>query len=307
MIRLAPVALFLCQAGGLALTCPDRSRGGEAQEGRVEGVKPKYATEKSGKDKVFTEMTMGIKIEGSDVMANFVRSMHPFLSIERMVARAGGTRQVTGPKKVRVENDEARVELRYDDENHEYDYTKGDPMPGAQDKLKQMLFFFAAGGKNYSLSAEGEYKSDDATQDHNGEAMDLIANAITRMPDKPVKEGDTYVKEFTGLRSEKNKKGKFAFKQSVKVEKIEEKDGKRVVTLASDLTGELKDAKDPSAEENWTKCEGKTKTRIEVETGRVLYSEGSGKVTGYFRNTAENGARQELTLTFSISGKLEVK
>jgi hypothetical protein len=272
-----------------------------------DAVKPRYAADKGAKDKVYCELKMGVKIEGTDQLANFVRSMHPFLSMEKLLIRAEGGSQVTAKNRRKVDYDEARVELRYDDEDHEYDYQKGQPPEGDKDKLRQMMWYFAASGKNFTLSPEGEFRSDDPNQDHNGEAMDLIALGVTRMPDKEVKQGDTYEKSWKGERSEKNKKAKFDFKQKVTVEKIEEKDGKKVATLSSDLTGKLDGPKDPAAEEGWTKCEGKTKTVIELESGRVLASEGKGTVIGYFKNTAENGSKQELRMTFSVEGKLAVK
>lgn len=250
---------------------------------------------------------MGVKIEGSDVLANFVRSMHPFLSMEKLLIRAEGGLQVTGRNRRKMDYEEARVELRYDDEEHEYEYQKGQAPEADKDKLRQMMFYFAASGKNFTLSPEGEFRSDDANQDHNGEAMEIIANGIIRMPDKDVKEGETYEKTWKGQRSEKGKQAKFDFKQKVTVEKIEERDGKKVATLSGDLTGQLDGKKDPSAEEGWTKVEGKMKTVIEVETGRVLASEGKGAVVGYFKNTAENGSKQECRITFSAEGKLNVK
>ena len=286
MARLALIALVLLQG---------------------ESVKPRYAANLGTRDKIYTEIKMGIKIEGPEQLAGFVRSMHPFLSMEKLAVRAEGGLQVVGKNRRKVDHDEARVELRYDDDDHEYDYLKGQAPEGDKDKLKQMMWFFAASGRSYSLSAEGEYKSDDPNQDHNGEAMDLYALGITRMPDGPVREGDTYEKTFKGQRSEKNKPAKYDFRQKVKVEKVEERDGKKVVTLASDLSGKVDGAKDPTAEENWTKCEGKTRTVIEVDSGRVLSSEGKGLVTVYFRNTADTGAKQELKMFFNIEGKLAVK
>jgi hypothetical protein len=286
MMRLALMSLLLLQA---------------------EGVRPRYASEKGARDKVYVETRMGVKIEGSEQLANFVRSMHPFLSMEKLVIRAEGGCQVTAKNRRKVDFDEARVELRYDDDDHELDFQKGQAPEDDKNKLRQMMWYLAAAGKNYTLSPEGEFRSDDLTQDHNGEAMDLIANGITRMPDKEVKEGDTYEKSWKGLRSEKNKQSKFDFKQKVTVEKVEEKDGKKIATLAGELTGKLDGGKDPSAEEGWTKAEGKTKVVVEVETGRVLASEGKGSVVGYFKNTAENGSKQELRLTFSVEGKMTVK
>jgi hypothetical protein len=272
-----------------------------------EGVKPRYGSDKGARDKVYCEMKMGVKIEGSEQLANFVRSMHPFLSMEKLQIRAEGGFQIVARNKRKMDYDEARVELRYDDDDHEFDFQKGQAPEDDKNKLRQMMWFLAAGGKNYTLTPEGEFRSDDLAQDHNGEAMDLISLGITRMPDKEVKQGDTYEKTWKGQRSEKGKQSKFDFKQKVTVEKIEEKDGKKVATLVSDLTGKLDGGKDPSAEEGWTKAEGKTKIVIEVDTGRVLASEGKGSVVGYFKNTAENGSKQELKLTFSVEGKMAVK
>ena len=169
-----------------------------------------------------------------------------------------------------------------------------------------MMWYLAAGGRTFTLSAEGEYsKTDDPNQDQNGEAMDIIGLGIVRMPDSPVKEGESYEKKWRGLRNDKGKKGVFAFTQKVKVEKVESKDGKSYATLAADLSGKVEGGeKDPSAEEAWNKCEGKMKTVIEVGTGRVVSAEGTGKVVVYHRSTSDQGAKQELTMTFSVEGKV---
>ncbi len=274
---------------------------------QTDGVKLRYAAEKSPKDKVYYEMRLGIKIDGTEQLANFVRSMHPFLSMEKLLLRAEGNSQVAMKNRRKIDFDEARVELRYDDEEHEFEFQKGQAPEDDKNKLRQMMWYLAAGGKNFTLSPEGEYRSDDLTQDHNGEAMDLIGMAITRMPDKEVQQGDTWERSWKGSRSEKNKQAKYDFKQKVTVEKIEEKDGKKIATLAGELTGKLDGGKDPAAEEGWTKCEGKTKLVLEVGSGRVLATEGKGTVTAYFKNTAENGSKQEIKLNFSVDGKMTVK
>ena len=50
-----------------------------------------------------------------------------------------------------------------------------------------------------------------------------------------------------------------------------------------------------------------TKLVIEVETGRMLSSEGKGMVQTYFRNTSDNGSKQDLKMTFSVEGKITVR
>ncbi|HLY10904.1 MAG TPA: hypothetical protein VKW04_16500 [Planctomycetota bacterium] len=282
---------------------------GDARQSRVEGegVKPRYGADKGGRDRVFVETKLGITIDGTDQLANMVRSMHPFLSMEKLMIRAEGGFQVVSKNRRKLDYDEARVEVRYDDNDHEYEFQKGQAPEDDKDKLRQMMFFLAAAGRNYTLSPEGEYRSDDPNQDQNGEAMDLMLLGITRMPDGPVKEGDTYEKKWKGQRTEKNKPGRYDFVQKVTVERIEEKDGKKVATLAGELSGKVDSGKDPAADEGWTKCAGKTKTVLEVDTGRVLASEGRGDVTVYFRNTADTGSKQEVKLTFKVEGKLAVK
>jgi hypothetical protein len=270
-----------------------------------DAVTPKYATDKAEKDKVFYEMKLGLKIEGPEQLVGYIRSLHPFLSMETLLVRVEGTRQVLGGKKQKIDSDEARVEMRYDDENHEYDYTKGQAPEGDKDKLKQMMWYLAAAGKSFTLSAEGEYRSDDSNQDHNGEAMDLIAMGVIRMPEKAVREGETYEARWKGQRAERGKKGVYAFLQKVKVEKIEEKDGKKLARLSAELSGKVEGAdKDPQAEEAWAKCDGKQKAVIELSTGRVVSSEGAGKVLVYHRGVSDQGQKQELTMTFSIEGKV---
>ncbi|HVR84298.1 MAG TPA: hypothetical protein VMU54_08305 [Planctomycetota bacterium] len=272
-----------------------------------EGVPLRYAGERGDRDRVYVETKLSIKIEGTDQLANLIRSMHPFLSMEKLQIRAEGGFQVVSKNRRKVEYDEARVDVRYDDNDHEYDFQKGQAPEGDKDKLRQMMWMLAAGGRNYTLSPEGEYRSDDPNQDQNGEAMDLLMLGITRMPDGPIREGGSYEKKWKGQRSERNKPARYDFVQKVTVEKIEERDGKTIATLAGELSGKVDGAKDPSAEEGWTKCSGKTRTVIEVATGRVLASEGTGTVTVYFRNLADTGVRQEVKLMFSVEGKLAVK
>lgn len=279
----------------LCLLCPQDS------------VKPRYADERGPRDHVYAETQLGIKIEGAEQLANLIRSLHPFLSMEKLILRAEGGAQVTARNRRKIDYDEARVELRYDDEDHEYEFQKGQAREGDKDKLRQLMWFLASAGRNFTLSPEGEYRSDDPTQDHTGEAMDLIALGITRMPDQEVRQGESYEKSWKGQRGEKGKKSRFDFRQKVTVEKIEEREGKTVATLVGDLTGKLDAEKDPAAEEKWTKVEGKSRITIEVHSGRLLSSEGKGTVTAYFRNTAETGAKQELKMCFSVEGKLTVK
>jgi hypothetical protein len=229
--------------------------------------------------------------------------------MEKLLVRTEGTLRVEDGGRRVLEADESRVTMRYDDEDHELDWQKGQPPEGAENKLRQMMWFLAAGGRKYALTPDGEYeKLDDANQDHNGEAMDLIALAVTRMPSAPVREGEVYERTFAGKRSEKGKTEKYVFVQKVKVEKLERKDGKTLATLAGELKGRTGPAPKPgAAEASETTCEGTTRLVMEVETGRLISSEGKGRVSTRFRNVAENGQPQEVRLFFDVEGKIATK
>ena len=138
------------------------------------------------KERIYAETKLAIRIEGSDTLANFVRSMHPLLSLETLLLRAEGTHAAAADKH-RFEYDEARITARYDDEDYEIDYQRGLPPAGlAVDKARQMMWYIAAAGRSFTLSPAGAYRSEDPNQDGNGEAMDLFALGIVRMPDGPV-------------------------------------------------------------------------------------------------------------------------
>jgi hypothetical protein len=264
-----------------------------------------YGTAAAEASPVEAESRLAIRIEGAEALAGFVRSMHPLLSLESMTMRARGAHRVEADGRHRVEYDEARVQARYDDEDMEVDFQKGVPPAGlGDDKARQMMWFLAAAGRSFTLSAAGEYRSQDPNQDHVGEALDVIALGVVRMPGGAVKEGDTWTSAWKGDRTERNKPGRFAFTQKVRVERIEVRDGRTLAVLAADLEGVLEGEKDPAADEAWTRCKGATRTVLEVGSGRIVETEGRGHVKSYFRNTSESGARQELTLTFEVEGRL---
>ena len=89
-----------------------------------------------------------------------------------------------------------------------------------------------------------------------GEALDLAANAIVRLPEKPVAAGEEWTLEWKGAHKQKDNEGIFAFKQKAKLERIE----KPVARLSFEITGKLEipEAKrDKNAEIQETRFEAK--------------------------------------------------
>lgn len=287
-IRLA-AAIALLQAGGVPL---------------------RYGAGAGSGDRIFTEQRISIRVGGTGALTDLAFSLYPLLKMQKLLLRAEGTRTIEPGGRHRFAHDEARVEMRFEDKDLEYDFTRGMPPENDKDKLRQMMWVLGASGRSFTLSPAGEYGSEDATQDHHGEALDLIALGVTRMPPGPVKEGDSYEREWRGARSDREKKNVFAFRQEVRVEKIENRDGKKTAILSSTLAGTLepleKESRKPGESPRAT-VEGKTTLVLEVDGGRVVSSDGSGRVVSSFRGPAEGGAPSEVTITFECEGKLRAR
>ncbi len=271
-----------------------------------EGVRLHYDAS-AHEESIAAEQSLSVSIEGNEMLANFVRSLHPFLSLQTLHMKVEGTHQGLG-KKHKLQFDDARLSVRYDDESYDYDWKRSEPPEDlATNKLEAFLWVVATAPRSYSLSAKGEYRSDDPNQDHNGEALDLFLNGVTRLKEDPVAPGDSWTVEWKGSRTEKNKSSKWAFKQVVTFEKLGERDGNRLATLTSTLEGRLEGDEDPGADEKWTKCAGKTRVVLEVASGHVQELRGAGTITTYYRKTGDDGSRQDLTLKLGAEGKRAVR
>jgi len=254
-------------------------------------------------EEIAATYSLAITIEGTDQTTNFVRSMHPLLSLNWLRLEIEGTHKVQG-KKHKTEHEDVRVKVRYDDDDYEYDWKKGEPPEDlAKNKLTQMIWAIAMTPRGYELTSHGHYKSDDPNQDANGEALDLYLNGVTRLKKDAVSLGESWTQEWKGERSEKGKKAKWAFTQVVKLEKFEEEDGHKRAVLTSKLTGVLEGDDDKSAEEKWTRCSGETRLRLDVATGFVHEQGGKGVITAYYRNTGDDGTKNEVTIKTAVEGK----
>lgn len=302
-----PLLLGLVAASALLLAA--RQPAGAAPGGE-DGARLVYS-DAEGKAEVASDWSLSLTIQGTEQLQGFVRSLHPILSLDRVHIRATGRGSVADGKR-KLENDEARAEGSYDDEAFAFDFDRRAlPQDLATNKLEALMLALSS-GRAYALSRTGEYRSEDANQDHNGEAMDHYLLGVTRLPERPLAAGESFDVEWKGERHEKGKHGHFAFKQHTKVESLEPVEsvarggGVRRATLVSDLEGELlapEAEKNPQADESWTRCKGTTRVLLEIPSGRVLASSGCGKVEAYFRGTAEDGGKNEVRITFAVEGK----
>jgi hypothetical protein len=271
-----------------------------------DGVRLAYARDLERGD-VASEWSLSLAIEGTDQMVGFVRSLHPFLSLDRLHVEAQGKQGVEDGRH-KLENDDARTEGSYDDERFLFDFKKGELAPDlGTNKLEQLMMAISS-GRDFTLSPRGVYRSADPNQEHVGEALDHFLLGVTRLPEKPVNLGEVFTVTWKGERNEKGKHGQFAFEQKTKVESLETRASSTLVTLASSLAGTLEvpeAERDKTAEEAWTRCEGRTRIVLEEPSGRIVSSGGKGTVVAYYRGSAADGSRNEVRITFVAQGKEE--
>lgn len=268
--------------------------------------KLEYKFPKDVQQGVSVEQVFEIKMTGNEQTIDAFRSAVAFLSFEKIRLRGDGEFRVLGKDKHKIEYSEARVDGRYDDEDYEYDFSKSAPPTDLEkDKLKQMLFYIFAGGKEYKLTASGEFTSLDPNQDSTGEVLDILNLSILRMPGKAVAAGESWEAKFRTVKEQKDNKGKFELVQKSKVEKIE--DGK--ATIVTTWSGTLLLPKDAPVDPNVLKtengAEGKSTLVFDLKKGVPVSIESAGKVRFYYRASDPNGGDDhELDLTFSVSSKV---
>jgi len=273
-----------------------------------DAVELKYGGKRGDKTSVSGEVTLKLKIDGTDALTNLVRSSMEFLSFSEIRIKGEGVRRVTGPAAkgtgLKVEYATARVEGTYDDKPFRYDFERAAP-PGdlSTDKLKQICWFLSMGGPDYRVGPRGEYASNDPNKEAWGEALDLAVNAVVRLSDKPVSPGGEWSSEWKGAYKQKDNDGVFAFRQKAKLEKLE----RSVARISFETTGrlEIPEAKrDKNAEVQESLFESKGTVALDVASGLAVSHDSTGAVRAKYKGVDPNtGETHELKIDFEITSK----
>ena len=278
-----------------------------------EAVTLKYGGKVGDKTAVKGEMTITLKLDGTEDFVNMLRSSMEFLQFEKIHIRGEGERKIVksdkkGNTEAFVEFASARVDGTFDDKPYEFDFERASPPEGLdKDKLKQICWFLSMGGPQILVDPKGTYRSSDPNKDAWSEATDVMGSGIIRFSDKPVKKGEEWTVEWKTAYKQKDNDGRFALKQKAKIEKL---DGKRA-TIAFELTGtmEIPEAKrDKNAEKQETKLEAKGTVVIDVDTGLVRSVTSKGSIAAHYKATdPDSGAAHELKMEEGIESKYEEK
>lgn len=281
--------------------------GAAAAQGDGGEVRLEYRWPRGSKQKLDVDLSLELKMDGTETAINFIRSSAEFFSFEKIHLRAEGERTVLrsreGDPRVHLAYASATVEGRYDDQDFSYRFERGKAPDG--DKLRGILWLIFLAGKTYSVRPDGDCEFEDKNQDATGEVLDLISHGLLRLPDVVVSPGAEWEKTFETKRIQKDNRGRFEIVQKSKLEKVER--GK--AHIASTFTGRIvlpeERSVDPNVEKAEAGCEGECRLVFDAERGEPVSSESKGKVRFYYKGTDPNGGGDhELEIQLLVEAKI---
>lgn len=264
--------------------------------------------------KTRSDMTLTLKVDGSEAMVNFILMSIEFMSFQKIHMVAAGSTEARkvdgGTAKFRTKPETANFDGTYDDEPFSYDFDYGGGKP-PEDKMGQMLWGLGSEQQNYSVGTDGAFLNLKTQEDATGEAMGFMQRLAPRLPDGGLVEvGKEWTVKWKGTRDDDEKRGKYEYAQTCKVERVE--NGTAVVSVS--LSGELKlkpeiaESYKATRTEAGQTCASKGTAWFDIEAGRVTRIEYDGQVKAFFRGPdPDNAARYELEVLFTLQGTYEEK
>ncbi len=249
----------------------------------------------------------GIAFKGDEDWAERLRALSPLLSIQDFVLDAEATHEVVRAPKDgaaiwRVKYGKAKVHGLYDDEKFEYVFSADRKEEPGEDKLKAMVYSIYAGGRSHKVTRSGEMEDFDPNKDPNGEALDLICYPLPRFQDKAVKAGDSWTNEWLSRTKDKDSGYRIKFKQTVTLEKIEDK----IAHLKVVLGGEIQKAEGAKGFAHTVTPKAESSVRFDLDKGQVVAYDSTGEVDVHIKGTDPNSTDEiDVHLILKGQGKLE--
>ncbi|MHC4607755.1 MAG: hypothetical protein ACYTAF_12640 [Planctomycetota bacterium] len=269
------------------------------------------------------EWTYELDIKGDDATVEQVRAANIFFQIEKLTVKGTVVRKFTRgvdedrAGQVHIEYQKAKITGTVNGEEIEYEFTKGEKRPDLWgDQIGGLLAVIFAVGKKYRLEGDGKVEFNDPNQEAAGEVLDLVMQAVVRMPDGPVAAGAEWTKVFKTVRAQKRNGARFEVTQETKLEGVEDE----LALITATLTGkqlEPEKKEEPKEEggegageeqpqddsEQEASSGGRMEIVFDVEKGIVVSYESSGQSRFYYKGFDEEGNEQELEVTLKGTSK----
>lgn len=221
-----------------------------------------------------------LEISGPQDLARQLRGSNAMLALQQLVVSGAGRRSITdaGAQKIGVQIlfDTAKANGTFNAKPFTFDFDRNArPATIDQDKLQQICWGMAMGGRHYSLGPKGEYLNGDASADAHGEALAVSIDAPVRVPDEPVAVGQSWTTEWSGARKQKESGAAFLYRQTATLDAV---DGSKA-RLAFTLNGTLVFSSQPSPQREESKLETKGIVVLDLDTGMPASIRSEGVIT----------------------------
>jgi hypothetical protein len=174
--------------------------------------------------------------------------------------------------------DHASVEGTFDGKPFRFEFDLDAPPEGLKENpLQQICWNLGMGGRRYTLGPQGEYLVGDLKGDAHGEAMALAIDGPVRLPDAAVAVGQEWTTEWVGALRQQKSDGVFHFRQSAKLEQIEDAGSRAHITFAT--SGPLQMSPDRNAAGEETLLDAKGSIVLDLAAGLPAIIESSGTIT----------------------------
>lgn len=227
--------------------------------------------------------TLTFDVVGPPEITTKLRAANVILGIDKLQVRGMGRRTVVSASSqgnlMRLAVEKANVSGTYLGKPFKYDFA-GPTAPATlqKDEVGQFAFAISMGGRTYTLGPKGDYLTGSADDDAAAEAMSVIIDAPVRLSDTAVDIGQSWTREWTGARRNKDNGGVFHYKQTATIKSLVK--GRALIDFS--VSGRLDIPADRNPQKEETTLELTGTVTLDSTTGMVVASRSSGTVATAF-------------------------
>jgi hypothetical protein len=230
------------------------------------------------------ELSYNLEITGPDALVKQLVTANPVLSVTEIRSTRKGKATATSgsgnTSHVEIIFDSARVTGVAAGKPFQFDFTRNNSPATtmAADPPRVFSFGMTMDHRNYQIGPNGDYSVIDSDTDAQGEATAILVDGAVRLPDNPVKVGETWTRDFLGKRKHKNADTTFVYHQTARLDHLSEGPSPRA-KISYTTTGVLNMPADKNPQLEQSTFEGKGYVVLEVPTGNLVESDTSGSIT----------------------------
>lgn len=230
--------------------------------------------------------TTTLDVSGPPILTRQLTGTNPLLALQTYRVAGEGRRTVQADERgcaVGILYDHAHVEGIFGSKPFDFDVSPAIPENFKEDKLVEIAWGLAMGGRHYLLGPKGEYRP--AKADAHGEALALLIDAPVRLSEGGVNVGQDWTTEWIGECTHKDTNARLQFRQTAVLQQLTDGSSPQAhITFVT--SGKLNFTDKPSPQREETVLESKGTLVLDLKTGLPAMIETSGTMTTELKQSA---------------------